>query len=59
MGSEMCIRDSSRGELEAGDESLEAQWFSVDNLPWDELAFRSTTEALQDHLRGILHSLVR
>ena len=49
----------SGGALKAGDESLEAQWFSVDNLPWDELAFRSTTEALQDHLRGILHSLVR
>jgi len=49
----------SRGELKAGDESLEARWFTANNLPWDELAFRSTTEALQDHLHGILHSLGR
>ena len=43
------------GELRADDESLEAAWFGVDAIPWAELAFRSTREALRDYLRGILH----
>ena len=43
------------GELRADDESLEAAWFRVDAIPWGELAFRSTREALRDYLRGILH----
>ena len=43
------------GELRADDESLEAAWFQVDTIPWGELAFRSTREALRDYLRGILH----
>ena len=43
------------GELRADDESLEAAWFPVDAIPWGELAFRSTGDALRDYLRGILH----
>ncbi len=43
------------GELRADDESLEAAWFGVDAIPWAELAFRSTREALRDYLSGILH----
>ena len=43
------------GELVAADESLEAGWFNEAALPWDELAFRSTTEGLRDYRNGILH----
>ena len=43
------------GELRAADESLDAAWFDVSELPWNELAFRSTHDALRDHLNGILH----
>ena len=43
------------GELRADDESLDAGWYETSNLPWDELAFRSTHEALRDYLDGVLH----
>lgn len=38
------------GALRADDESLEAAWFGPDDLPWPELAFRSTNDALRDYL---------
>jgi ADP-ribose pyrophosphatase YjhB (NUDIX family) len=37
------------GELCTDDECLEARWFSADEIPWDELAFRSTADALRDY----------
>lgn len=39
------------GELKAGDESVEARTFSASEIPWDELAFHSTTDALKDYIR--------
>ena len=38
------------GELAVDDEGLEARAFDLDAIPWDELAFRSTNEALRDSL---------
>lgn len=38
------------GCLGCDDESLEARFFSADAIPWDELAFRSTHEALREFL---------
>ena len=38
------------GELCADDECLEARVFDPAEIPWDELAFRSTYEALRDYL---------
>ncbi len=29
------------------------------DIPWDELAFRSTDDALRDYLAGLLHPLSR
>jgi ADP-ribose pyrophosphatase YjhB (NUDIX family) len=43
------------GALRHCDESLEIQLFARDELPWDELAFHSTREALRDYLDGHLH----
>jgi ADP-ribose pyrophosphatase YjhB (NUDIX family) len=37
------------GNMIPGDESLEANWFSPDRIPWDDLAFQSTTDALKDY----------
>lgn len=42
------------GELCADDECLEAALFTPEELPWDELAFRSTREALRDYLDGVV-----
>jgi 8-oxo-dGTP diphosphatase len=39
------------GELNAQDESVEARTFSLSNLPWEELAFPSTQEALRDYIK--------
>ena len=38
------------GALACDDESLEAKFFEPEAIPWDELAFRSTGEALQEFL---------
>ncbi|HEY7055532.1 MAG TPA: NUDIX hydrolase [Vicinamibacterales bacterium] len=38
------------GELCADDECLEARLFEAGTIPWNELAFRSTSEALRDYL---------
>ena len=39
------------GSLILGDESLEANWFSRDQIPWDDLAFPSTKDALKDYCK--------
>ena len=39
------------GELKAGDESVEARTFAASQIPWDELAFHSTKDALKDYIR--------
>src|SRR4030095_1432625 len=36
------------GCLACDDEGTEAKFFSADEIPWDELAFRSTEEALKE-----------
>ncbi len=39
------------GDLTAGDESLEARVFTPEQIPWDDIPFRSTKAALTDYLR--------
>ena len=39
------------GELAAGDESVEARTFAPEELPWRELGFDSTRDALKDYVR--------
>jgi len=43
------------GTTAVDEECLEAAEFDRADLPWEELAFRSTREALQDYLEGLLH----
>jgi 8-oxo-dGTP diphosphatase len=43
------------GTLCADDECLEARLFRPAEIPWDQLAFRSTHDALRDYLDGLLH----
>ena len=38
------------GELAVDEEGLEAQWFEPSAIPWEDLAFLSTSEALRDFL---------
>lgn len=38
------------GDLVWDEESLEARFFTADAIPWDELAFKSTHEALKEFL---------
>ena len=40
------------GCLGCDEESLEAQLFEPEQIPWDELAFKSTKEALEEFLRS-------
>lgn len=39
------------GALSVDDECLEAREFDEGDIPWNDLAFRSTAEALRDYLR--------
>ena len=39
------------GELVVDDEGLEARAFEPQEIPWEELAFRSTHDALRDYLK--------
>lgn len=39
------------GELAAADESVEAGAFRPSQIPWDDLAFESTRDALNDYIR--------
>jgi ADP-ribose pyrophosphatase YjhB (NUDIX family) len=43
------------GTLAVDDEGLEAQFFRAEAIPWDELAFRSTQEALREFLMTKMH----
>ncbi|MDQ3486319.1 MAG: NUDIX hydrolase [Acidobacteriota bacterium] len=46
------------GELCTDEECLEARLFHPDELPWDQLAFDSTSRGLRDYLSGATgHSL--
>jgi ADP-ribose pyrophosphatase YjhB (NUDIX family) len=40
------------GELCGDDECLEARLFTRDAIPWEKLAFRSTTDALKDYFES-------
>jgi len=40
------------GALKAGDEALEAKVFAADGVPWSDLAFESTKDALRAYLRN-------
>ena len=42
------------GTLTAADESTEAEVFGVNAVPWHELAFDSTKDALTDYIRAYL-----
>jgi ADP-ribose pyrophosphatase YjhB (NUDIX family) len=37
------------GELVSGDETAAARWFSEAEIPWHQLAFQSTEDALRDY----------
>ncbi len=39
------------GKLAAADESLEAGIFASNEIPWDDLAFESTKDALKDYIK--------
>ena len=47
------------GELEHDDESLEIRTFAKADIPWNELAFSSTREALRHYYAGVLHTHCR
>jgi 8-oxo-dGTP diphosphatase len=40
------------GELCGDDECLEARLFTREEIPWEKLAFRSTTDALRDYFEN-------
>lgn len=47
------------GTLATDDEGLDVKAVSPADIPWADLAFRSTREALEDFLAGHVHPLLR
>ncbi len=45
------------GTLAVDEEGLEARWFTAAEVPWNDLAFRSTHEAIRDYFDGRRHAL--
>lgn len=45
------------GELALDEESQDGRWFEPSAIPWDELAFPSTWQALDAYLRGRIFPL--
>jgi ADP-ribose pyrophosphatase YjhB (NUDIX family) len=45
------------GTLCVDDECLESAVFDRTQIPWDDLAFRSTSEGLRDYLEGVRHPI--
>ena len=41
--------------VQIDEESLEARWFSPAEIPWADLAFPSTQDALRDYLEGRIY----
>jgi 8-oxo-dGTP diphosphatase len=46
------VADVISGHPGGGDETLEARVFRPDEIPWEEIAFASTRDALRDYLGG-------
>lgn len=44
------------GQLGVGQETLEVATFALDEIPWEELAFSSTRDALRDFVRQVQES---
>jgi ADP-ribose pyrophosphatase YjhB (NUDIX family) len=42
-------------ELDPGPETLEARWFGLDEIPWDDLSFRSVSTSLTHYIRDRAH----
>ncbi len=45
------VTEYLEGDLAAGDETLEARVFALKEIPWDQIAFQSTREALAEYLK--------
>jgi len=45
------VAEAVGGELAAGDESVEARVFAPAEIPWNDLAFDSTKDALKDYIK--------
>jgi 8-oxo-dGTP diphosphatase len=44
------VAEPSGGELMVGDETADVRLYAPQSIPWDQLAFQSTTDALKDYL---------
>jgi 8-oxo-dGTP diphosphatase len=50
------LAEVTGGELKAADEALDVRLYSPEEIPWTELAFPSTREALRQYVRELAQS---
>ncbi len=49
------LEDGDSAAVCMDEESLEARWFAPAEIPWSDLAFPSTQDALRDYLEGRIY----
>jgi ADP-ribose pyrophosphatase YjhB (NUDIX family) len=47
------LASASNGHVDPGPESLEAKYFGFDEIPWDNLSFRSVASTLKHYLNDV------
>ena len=47
------LASASNGDVDPGPESLEAKYFGFDEIPWDNLSFRSVATTLKHYLNDV------
>ena len=52
------LAEAVGGLLKAADEALDVRLFAPETIPWDELAFPSTKEALRQYVEALRENLV-
>ena len=47
------LAHAANGEVDPGPESLDARYFALDEIPWDNLAFRSVSTTLKHYISDL------
>ena len=47
------LAEAASPDMDPGPETIEARWYGLDEIPWDNLSFRSVSTTLRHYLRDL------